>query len=124
MNPLGRVKFMFPNPFNVYLHDTPSRELFSKALRPFSSGCIRIQKPLDLAEVLLRENPGWTRERIEAVLLTETDQTVWLARPILVHLLYWTAWVTDEGAVHFRKDIYGRDKRLDKALAGEHATPQ
>lgn len=112
---------MFPNPFNVYLHDTPSRALFSKSLRTFSSGCIRIQKPIELARYLLRNDPEWTPERIEAAFLTETEQTVWLSEPTPVHLLYWTAWVTDAGTVHFRKDIYGRDSRLDQALAEEPA---
>ena len=124
MNPLGRVKFIFPNPFNVYLHDTPSRELFSKSLRTFSSGCIRIQKPVELAEYLLRKNPEWTRERMENAFLTEAERTVVLSEPVPVHLLYWTAWVTDAGSVHFRKDIYDRDKRLGEALAKGPATPQ
>jgi murein L,D-transpeptidase YcbB/YkuD len=118
---LGRVKFVFPNPFDVYLHDTPSRQLFSKSLRTFSSGCIRIQKPVELGEYLLRDRPEWTREQIEAAFLTEKQQTVRLSQPIPVHLLYWTAWVTNENTVHFRKDVYGRDKRLSEVLASEHA---
>ena len=115
-NALGRVKFMFPNRFNVYLHDTPSRELFEKTLRTFSSGCIRIEKPIELAEYLLRDEPKWTHETILAAIEKQVEQTVRLPRSIPVHLLYWTAWVDREGSLHFVRDIYGRDKRLDEAL--------
>jgi len=115
-NALGRVKFMFPNKFNVYLHDTPSQELFGKATRTFSSGCIRIEKPIELAEYVMQGNPNWTRKTILAALETNIEQTVPLPEPIPVHLLYWTAWVDEEGSIQFRDDIYGRDKLLDKAL--------
>ncbi|MFH1934926.1 MAG: L,D-transpeptidase family protein [Pseudomonadota bacterium] len=115
-NALGRVKFMFPNRFNVYLHDTDSRELFEKTLRTFSSGCIRIEKPIELAEYLLRDDPKWTHETILAAIEKQVEQTVRLPRSIPVHLLYWTAWVDREGSLHFVRDIYGRDKRLDEAL--------
>ena len=115
-NALGRVKFMFPNRFNVYIHDTPSRELFEKTVRTSSSGCIRIERPIDLAEYVLRGNPKWTHENILAVIDKQLEQTVQLPEPIPVHLLYWTAWVDGEGLVHFVRDIYGRDKRLDEAF--------
>ncbi|NIS47358.1 MAG: L,D-transpeptidase family protein [candidate division Zixibacteria bacterium] len=115
-NALGRVKFMFPNQFNVYLHDTPARELFQKTVRGFSSGCIRIEKPLELAEYVLRGDPKWGREQIIAASDKHLEQTVRLPEPIPVHLLYWTAWVGEDGIIHFRKDIYGRDKPLDEAL--------
>lgn len=115
-NALGRVKFMFPNRFNVYLHDTASRELFEKTLRTFSSGCIRIEKPIELAEYLLRDDPKWTHETILAAIEKQVEQTVRLPISIPVHLLYWTAWVDREGSLHFVRDIYGRDKRLDEAL--------
>ena len=115
-NALGRVKFMFPNRFNVYLHDTPSRELFEKTVRTFSSGCIRIEKPIELAEYLLRDDPKWTHETILAAIQKQIEQTVRLPRSIPVHLLYWTAWVDREDSLHFVRDIYGRDKRLDEAL--------
>ena len=115
-NALGRVKFMFPNRFNVYIHDTPSRELFNKTARMFSSGCIRIEKPIELAAYLLRDDPKWTSESILAAIDRQVEQTVQLREPIWVHLLYWTAWVSEDNITHFVRDIYGRDKLLDEAL--------
>ncbi|MFH1007933.1 MAG: L,D-transpeptidase family protein [Candidatus Latescibacterota bacterium] len=115
-NALGRVKFMFPNKYNVYLHDTPSRELFAKTERTFSSGCIRIEKPIELAEYLLRDNPKWTRDTILAAIDKRVEQTVGLPEPIPVHLLYCTAWAEEDGSIQFRKDIYGRDQRVYDAL--------
>ena len=114
-NALGEVKFMFPNPHSVYLHDTPSRSLFGRAERSFSSGCIRVEHPLDLATILLRPNEGWTRTRIQAAVRTDTEQTVPLAQKVPVHLLYWTAWAED-GTVHFRRDVYDRDGAVHSAL--------
>jgi murein L,D-transpeptidase YcbB/YkuD len=116
-NALGRVKFMFPNKFSVYLHDTPARELFGRDARAFSSGCIRLERPLDLAETLLAAEPGWSRTAIDAALATGREQTVRLGRPVPVHLLYWTAWVDPaDGTLNFRDDIYGRDTRVLAAL--------
>ncbi|MGD2245172.1 MAG: L,D-transpeptidase family protein [Candidatus Aminicenantes bacterium] len=119
LNALGQVKFMFPNKFNVYIHDTPSRELFVRDERAFSSGCVRVEKPIDLAVYLLRENPKWKRENILAAIDTGLEQTVALPNPILVHLLYWTAWVDEDGTVQFRKDIYARDQKLWESLNEE-----
>jgi murein L,D-transpeptidase YcbB/YkuD len=118
-NALGKVKFMFPNKFNVYLHDTPSRDLFAKPERTYSSGCIRLEQPLELAQYLLRDDPSWTREKILSAVEKRAEQTVPLAKKIPVHLLYWTAWVTEDGAIHFRRDIYGRDKKVQDALGEE-----
>jgi murein L,D-transpeptidase YcbB/YkuD len=115
-NALGRVKFMFPNRFNVYIHDTPSRELFNKTARMFSSGCIRIEKPIELTAYLLRDDPKWTSVSILAAIDRQVEQTVQLREPIWVHLLYWTAWVSEDNITHFVRDIYGRDKLLDEAL--------
>ena len=127
-NALGRVKFMFPNSFNVYLHDTPSRSLFGRAARAFSHGCIRIEKPIELAEYLLRDNPDWDREKILAAIDQGRERAVTLKDPIPVHLVYWTVWVDDAGVVQFREDLYGRDAELEKALglipaAGSPAPP-
>jgi murein L,D-transpeptidase YcbB/YkuD len=116
LNALGGVKFMFPNKFDVYLHDTPSRELFAKTVRTFSSGCIRIEKAIELAEYVLRGDPKWTRETILAAIGKRVEQNVRLPEPIPVHLLYWTAWTDEDGSIEFRNDIYGRDKTLDEAL--------
>jgi len=118
-NALGRVKFMFPNKFDVYLHDTPSRELFVKTVRTFSSGCIRIEKAIELAEYVLRDDPKWRRENILAAIDRGVEQTVRLPEPIPIHLLYWTVWADEHGSIQFRNDIYGRDKRLDQALRQE-----
>lgn len=115
-NALGQIKFMFPNRFNVYLHDTPARELFAKTSRDFSSGCIRIEKPLDLALALLSHNPAWTRESLTVALRDSRDRTVLLPRPVPVHLLYWTTWAEEDGTVQFRSDIYDRDRRLEEVL--------
>ena len=115
-NALGGIKFMFPNKYNVYLHDTPSKELFNKTKRTFSSGCIRIQKPLELAEYLLRGDQTWTREKIMAAIEKRVEQTVRLPAPISVHLLYWTVAANEDGSLSFYKDIYGRDTLLDEAL--------
>jgi len=115
-NALGLVKFMFPNRFNIYLHDTPSRELFARSQRDFSSGCIRVERPAALATYLLRDDPAWTPEAVAAAMESGLERTVTLPRPIPVHIQYWTAFVGTDGAVEFRADIYGRDVRLDAAL--------
>ena len=114
-NSLGRIKFMFPNPYNIYLHDTPSRELFKRSVRSFSHGCIRVQNPVDFGAVLLGAD-GWTKERIEAVIASGEQKVISLGQPIPVHLTYLTAWANKDGSVHFRDDIYGRDKTLAAAL--------
>jgi murein L,D-transpeptidase YcbB/YkuD len=116
LNALGRVKFMFPNRFNVYLHDTPYRELFAQTERAFSSGCIRIEKPFELAEYLLSDDPKWTSQAIRAAVERRTEQTVLLQQPIPVHILYWTAWADESGVIHFRRDLYERDIKLASAL--------
>ncbi len=120
-NALGRVKFMFPNQFAVYLHDTPGRQVFGHASRAFSSGCIRLARPIDLAELVLRETPGWKRERIDAVLETGKRTVVNLAKRLPVHLTYSTAWSGEGGTINFRPDIYGRDKSLHEALFSQKA---
>ncbi|HEX9942641.1 MAG TPA: L,D-transpeptidase family protein [Thermoanaerobaculia bacterium] len=118
-NPLGKLKFMFPNEFDIYLHDTPADHLFDKAERDFSHGCIRLEKPLELAAYLLKDDPKWTPEAIQGAIDSGEHQTVSLPRPIAVHILYWTAWVDGDGTVEFRKDIYDHDTELEQALAQE-----
>jgi murein L,D-transpeptidase YcbB/YkuD len=115
-NALGRIKFMFPNRFNVYLHDTPAQQLFRRAMRGFSHGCVRIEKPIDLAVYVLRDAPGWGRQQILDAIALGVHKEVPLPRPLSVHLLYWTAWVDPNGTVQFRRDIYQRDGPLDRAL--------
>ncbi len=114
-NALGRVKFMFPNKFNIYIHDTPSKSLFSRSERAFSHGCIRVSDPFALADVLLQDidsTPGhWEQVRDSG-----ERRVVTLQSPIEVHLTYLTAWMNKDGSTHFRKDIYGRDEVLLEAL--------
>lgn len=116
LNPLGYLKFMLPNKFNVYLHDTPAKNLFSENIRTFSHGCTRIEKPLELAEYVLRDDPRWTQEKLLAAIKNGTEQEVRIPHPLNVHFLYLTAWVDEQGTLQFRDDIYGRDELLDKAL--------
>ena len=109
---------MFPNKFNVYLHDTPAKDLFVKARRDFSSGCIRIEKPAELAEYLLRKHPDWPPEKIRST-LTGSDvnvQTVKLPEPVNIHIPYWTVWVGKDDRIFFSPDIYDRDNALDSAM--------
>jgi murein L,D-transpeptidase YcbB/YkuD len=115
-NDLGQIKFMFPNKFAVYLHDTPDRRLFKRSMRGFSSGCIRVEKAMDLATYILRDDPDWSRQKILESLKTSERRVVRLRNPIPVHLLYLTAWVDEDGLLHFRDDIYVRDEPLDVAL--------
>lgn len=116
-NFLGRVKFIFPNPYSVYLHDTPSKKLFLKESRSFSSGCVRLEKPLDLAALLLRPTPLGSREGLDNALTNKATRTLRLPVPTPVHLLYLTTWVED-GTVHFRPDLYGHDRLIEEGLAG------
>ncbi|PUU90130.1 murein L,D-transpeptidase [Halanaerobium sp.] len=111
-NALGRVKFMFPNRFSIYLHDTPSKYLFSETERGFSSGCIRIEKPVDLAEYLLKDQEKWDRQAIEAEMKKDKEKTVYLNNPIKIYLQYNTVWVDSLGNLNFREDIYGRDQKI------------
>ena len=116
LNPLGRIKFMLPNRFNIYLHDTPARTLFSKTARAFSHGCVRIKQPVDLAEYLLKDDQNWSRKKVVDAIYDNKELTITLSRPIRVHILYMTAWVDKDGILNFRSDIYGRDERLYQAL--------
>ena len=116
-NALGRIKFFLPNRYSVYLHDTPNKSLFSQSVRCFSHGCVRIEKPFQLAAYLLRDKPEWTWERIIETLDHEKNYRVMLTVPIPIYIVYWTAWVDRQGIVNFRNDVYGRDRRLDNALA-------
>jgi len=115
-NALGLVKFMFPNQFDVYLHDTPADSLFARASRSFSHGCVRVEQPEELAQYVLRDKPEWTREKIDEAMHSGEEQTVKLKAPIPVYLGYWTARVTPDGIVQFRKDVYGIDARLTMKL--------
>ena len=117
-NPVGHVKFMCPNPFSVYLHDTPSSQYFRRIDRAYSHGCVRVEKPLELAEYVLAGRPGWDHAGIAAAIDTSRNQAVGVPAPLPVHILYFTAWVDEDGQVEFRRDLYGLDDLLDRALKG------
>jgi len=123
-NALGPVKFVFPNRYNVYLHGTPAQQLFANARRDFSHGCIRVEAPADLAELVLRDQAGWDRTAIEAAMQhSARTQHVRIARPMVVYVLYATVVVDGAGVVHFYPDIYGHDRALDQALEEMEQSP-
>ncbi|MDX1697047.1 MAG: L,D-transpeptidase family protein [Thiohalobacterales bacterium] len=115
-NALGRIKFMFPNRHSVYLHDTPSKSLFEKPERAFSSGCIRIEKPNDLAELLLQGNQGWDRGHLIRTINSRKTKTIRLTEPVTIIMLYWTVAVDDNGEILFKRDIYNRDSAIISGL--------
>ena len=111
-NSLGKIKFLFPNNYSIYLHDTPAKGLFGETNRAFSHGCIRVQNPKKLAEYILRNDPKWTIQAIENELKTDIEKKISVKPVIPVYLLYLTAWVDHSVQLNFRKDIYGFDKKL------------
>ncbi len=116
-NSLGLVKFIFPNDYSVYMHDSPEQQLFSRSRRDFSHGCIRLERPADLAVWVLRNNPGWTAEKVRAAMASgPNNQQVNLTRPVPVLIVYGTVIVGVDGKVHFYDDIYGHDAALEKVL--------
>ncbi len=123
-NALGQAKFLFDNPFNVYLHDTSNRSLFAKQQRALSSGCIRLAEPIRMAEYLLSSQPGWNRERIDDVLAGGANTRISLNETLNVHLIYQTVWMDKNGRVQFRPDIYGRDKRIEQFVADTRFKPE
>lgn len=114
-NSLGLVKFMFPNRFLVYLHDTNSRSFFDKATRSLSSGCVRVQDPFELAEYLLDDREKWSLEKINELVKTNITKEVNMSEDVNIHLFYWTAW-SENGVLQFRDDLYNKDDALYKAL--------
>ncbi len=118
-NALGYVKFVFPNTYNVYLHDTPARNLFSRPERAFSHGCIRVSRPRELAVYVLGgKAQGWDRRRVDDIIASGEHTIVRLKKPLPIHIVYQTVWRDMQGLVHFNRDIYGRDALLAKALYG------
>ena len=108
-NQLGQIKFLFPNPYSICMHDTPARSLFAAAKRAFSHGCIRVDDPIGFGEVILRSE-GWTRERIDSQVDSGDTRSIVLSQPIPVHVVYWTAAADESGDVNFYDDIYDRDR--------------
>ncbi len=123
-NILGRLKFVFPNEYEIFLHDTPYQEDFAKTSRTFSHGCIRAEKPIDLALYVLRGKPGWDLESILTAIDAGVERTVKLVEPINIYFLYCTAWQEDDGMIQFRPDVYKRDARLMEALGQIPPLPQ
>jgi len=117
-NALGRIKFIFPNRFNVYLHDTPADYAFDRTYRDLSHGCVRVERPIDLADFVFADDGEWNGSEIERLISSREQQTIPLQREIPVYFLYWTAFVGDDGEVQFRPDLYGYDEKHTAALEG------
>jgi L,D-transpeptidase YcbB len=115
-NALGRVKFLFPNSFNIYFHDTPEKSLFEKNRRAYSHGCIRLSDPVRMANWLLEGDPAWTPEKIEAAMNSGEEKFVRVKKPVPVIVTYYTAWVDEAGRLNFRDDIYGHDAAVGKKM--------
>jgi murein L,D-transpeptidase YcbB/YkuD len=122
-NSLGLVKIMFPNPYLVYLHDSPAKSLYDRDERAFSSGCIRVAKPFELTELVLNDSTQWNAAAMQAVISTGKTRTVNLAKPVPVLILYWTAQPTPDGQIMFRNDVYGRDPPTLAALDSDFRLP-
>lgn len=118
-NSLGLIKFLFPNSYNIYLHDTPSKSLFGETSRAFSHGCIRIAEPAKFASFLLKDNPEWTYAKINRNMHAGKERYITLNKKIPVFLAYFTAFADRGGHLNFRKDIYNLDKRLAEMLVSE-----
>ncbi|MDI9570083.1 MAG: L,D-transpeptidase family protein [Pseudomonadota bacterium] len=122
VNPLGRIKFMFPNQFDVYLHDTTQKSLFQRPRRMYSHGCIRVEKPFELGAWVLKDDPAWSQERLVGEIRKGKRQQVNLSKPLPVYVIYLTAWFDTRGHIHFRDDIYDYDKSLEKVLEQSSGT--
>ena len=105
------MKFIFPNPYDVYLHDTPSGNMFDRLTRTLSHGCVRLERPAELAAYVLRDQPEWTPETIKEAMNAGMEKKVPLKAPLPIHLLYWTAWTDADGKTQFREDVYGYDEK-------------
>jgi len=115
-NALGQIKFMFPNKYSVYLHDTPSKSLFQRDSRAFSHGCMRVQEPMEFADVVLaHQKNGWNAAKLQK-LIGGPERRVDLPNHIPVHITYFTAWVDEAGNLQTRDDVYGYDEKVEAAL--------
>ena len=123
-NPMGEVKFIFPNIHNVYLHDTTHRDEFGRTRRDMSAGCVRVQDPLSLAQWILEDQDGWGRERIDEVVAGNSPTVVWLDDRMPVHIAYWTVVGDEDGDVRYLNDLYGRDGRMIEAFTRVFEAPQ
>jgi len=121
-NALGKVKFLFPNSFNIYFHDTPAKSLFNKDKRAYSHGCIRLKEPEKMANYVLRDQPEWTPEKISEAMNSGEEKYVKVKKPIPVVVTYYTAWVDENGQLNFREDIYDHDAKLARKMFGTGST--
>ena len=115
-NALGKIKFLFPNSYDIYFHDTPAKSLFKKNKRAFSHGCIRLSNPVQLAQYLLKDQPGWDLSKIQEAMNSEEEKFVTLKKPVPVLITYYTAWVDEQGILNFREDIYDHDLELSRKM--------
>lgn len=115
-NALGRVKFLFPNNYNIYFHDTPAQSLFSKNRRAFSHGCIRLESPFLLAKYLLEQDTVWTDAAIKKLMIRKDEKWIKLNKKWPVFITYFTSWADDDGSVHFLEDVYNHDQQLAARL--------
>jgi L,D-transpeptidase YcbB len=126
-NPLGKVKFLFPNSYEIYFHDSPSKNLFEQDKRAFSHGCIRLADANKMAQYLLKGQPDWTPDKIQQAMNSNKEQTVKLQKPVPVIINYYTAWVNDNGRLNFREDIYKHDittaARMFTSTTSSNTTP-
>jgi len=123
LNPLGQVKFFLPNPYGVYLHDTPEKALFQRETRALSHGCVRVENAMELAARLLQDEPGWSAERLASEAATGRNLQIPLSKPVPVAFIYVTGWVDPEGLVQFRSDLYRRDPAVILAARPESCAP-
>lgn len=115
-NALGKMKFIFPNDFSIYLHDTPSRSIFNESKRAFSHGCIRVQNPMKLAQYILRSNSNWTQEKLQSGIENKKTINIQIKPTLPVYIVYFTAWVDNSGEINFRNDLYNMDNQLAKEI--------
>ena len=115
-NSLGKVKFLFPNSYNIYFHDTPAKSLFEKNKRAYSHGCIRLSEPEKLAEYLLKDDPSWDSFKIQEAMNAGKERFVKLKEPVTVFITYYTAWVDENGKLNFRDDIYSHDEKIEAKM--------
>jgi murein L,D-transpeptidase YcbB/YkuD len=115
-NALGKMKFIFPNNFSIYLHDTPSKNFFNVSNRAFSHGCIRVENPMKLALYILRNNPNWNQKKIQLSINNKKTITVQVKPTLPVYIVYFTAWIGNSGEINFRNDLYNLDYQLEKEI--------
>jgi murein L,D-transpeptidase YcbB/YkuD len=117
-NALGKMKFLFPNHYNIYLHDTPSKSLFGATNRAFSHGCIRVENPKKLVLFLLRKETDWNEQKVDNILKTDNETIIKVKPNVPVYIAYFTAWVDNTGQLNFRNDLYHLDEKLSKEIFG------